>query len=117
MSIIEDSLWTFLQKDSFVLVKVIADYFDVSRVTIKKILLRELGLRKYTRRSMPHLLDEKQTNCWMLVAIGMVSAFCEREMIGFDGIATGDELWFLYHYEFRVMFATSREKVFPYVLT
>jgi hypothetical protein len=40
-----------------------------------------------------------------------------RQAYDFDGIATGNELWFCYHYKSREMFAASREKVTPFVQT
>jgi hypothetical protein len=37
----------------------------------------------------------------------MLALLREREEVEFDGLVTGDESWFIYHYEPRAMFAPA----------
>jgi histone-lysine N-methyltransferase SETMAR len=112
-----DNFRTFLEKYPFASAKIMSEHFDVSRATVKEILSRELELRKYTRRWMPHSLDDAQKNHRTPAAIEMLALLREREEVEFDGLVTGDESWFIDHSELRAMFAPAREKVPPYVQT
>jgi hypothetical protein len=117
MLMMGDSFRTFLEKHPFASAQIMSEHFDVSRATVKEILSRELGLRKYTRRWVPHLLDDAQKNHRTLAAIEMLALLRDREEVEFDGFVMGDESWFISHHEPRAMFAPAREKVPPYVRT
>jgi transposase len=117
MLMMGDSFRTFLERYPFGSAKIMSEHFDVSRATVTKILSRELRLRKYTRRWVPHLLDDAQKNHQILAAIEMLALLREREEVEFDGLVTGDQFWFIYHYEPRAIFVPAREKVPPYVRT
>jgi transposase len=117
MLMMGDSFRMFLEKYPFASAKIMSDHFDVSRATVKAILSRELRRRKSTRRWVPDLLDEAQKNHRARAAIEMLTLLREREEVEFDGLVTGDESWFIVHYEPRAMFAPAREKVPPYVRT
>jgi transposase len=53
-------LEAFMQKEPFVSAKVIAQHFLTTVPTIKDILQRELGMRKYSRSWVPHFLSPAQ---------------------------------------------------------
>jgi hypothetical protein len=53
-------LQRFLKKFPFASVRVIASHFSADRATIKSILDRELGLRKFTCRWVPHILAAEE---------------------------------------------------------
>jgi transposase len=99
MLMMGDSFRTFLEKSQFASAKIMSEHFDVSHATVKEILSRELRLHKYTRRWVPHLLDDAQKNHRTLAAIEMLALLREREEVEFDGLVTGDESWFIDHYE------------------
>jgi hypothetical protein len=81
-----------------------------------EVLSREFGLREYTRRWVPHLLDDAQKNHHH---IGNRAAWivAGTETHDFDRIPTGDESWFHYRYRPREMLTVSREKVTSFVRT
>jgi hypothetical protein len=54
------ALQRFLKKFSFANTRVMTEHFSMDRATIKSILDRELGLRKFNRRWMPHILSAEQ---------------------------------------------------------
>jgi transposase len=110
MIIIGDILSKFVARYPFASAKVISRYFRVSPSTVNKVLSRELGFRKYARGWVPHLLDGGQKNHRSASTIELLELFRRREAHDFDGIATGKESWFHYHYEPREKFALSREK-------
>jgi hypothetical protein len=64
-----------------------------------------------------HVLDDAQKNHRRASAIELLELLPGREAYAFDGIATGDESWFHYHYEPREKFAASRETVTRFVRT
>jgi hypothetical protein len=51
----------FLEKFPFASARTITMQFNVSHSTVKDILSRELGLRKFSRRCVPHQLSDSQT--------------------------------------------------------
>jgi transposase len=50
----------FMQKDSFASARVIAQHFLTTVPAIKDILQRELGMRKFSRRWVPHFFSPAQ---------------------------------------------------------
>jgi hypothetical protein len=107
MVIIGDIIQKFLARCPFVSATVMSRPFAVSHSAVKEVLSRELGFRKYTRRWVPHLLDDAQKNHWRASAIEPLELLRGRQAYDFDGIATGDGPWFHYHDELRGMFAAS----------
>jgi hypothetical protein len=53
----------FLDKFPFASANLLSRHFDISPPTVKDILHRELGLKKYTRRWATHELSEGQKKC------------------------------------------------------
>jgi hypothetical protein len=103
----------FLQKYPFASARVIAQHFLVSIPTVKEILQRELGMRKFARRWVPHFLSEAQKLARVKASKAMLDILRESETNHFEGIATGDESWFRYISPSSQMFARSREDVIP----
>jgi hypothetical protein len=80
-----------LKKFPFASARVIAGHFSVDRANIKSILVRELGLRKFTRRWAPDILSPEQklsrvTKCQGLLTI--LANLAERK---FQGTFQGPE--------------------------
>jgi hypothetical protein len=59
---ISDLLRLFLAKSSFASVKMMSPLFGRSALRVKETFVRELGVRKYTGRSIPHLLEATPKN-------------------------------------------------------
>jgi hypothetical protein len=57
---LDPALQRFLKKFSFASAQEMAGHFSADRATIKSILDRELGLRKFTGGRMPHILSAEQ---------------------------------------------------------
>lgn len=106
-------LEAFLQKYPFASARVIAKHFLTNAHTVKEILQRELGMRKYSRRWVPHSLSPDQKVARVEASIAMLRILQESERNDFDGVATGDESWFCYIYQSSEMFARSPLDVVP----
>jgi hypothetical protein len=91
----------------------IANHFLVNPHTVKEILQRELGMRKFSRRSVPHSLTSAQHVAHVDASIEMLRILQESEANDFDGVTTGDESWFQYIYLPSEMFARSQADVIP----
>jgi hypothetical protein len=107
----------FLARYSVASTKVMFYHFGMGPPTVKEVLSRELGFRKYAGRWVPHLLDDAQKRRQRASAIKLLESLRGWGAYDFDGIATGDGSWFRYHYELCQVFAGSREKVASFVQT
>jgi hypothetical protein len=117
MAIIDDILRKFPVRHPFTSAKVMRCHLIVNSSTVKEVLSRELGFRKYARRWVSHLLDEAQKSHRRKLAIELLELLRGRKAYDLDGIAAGDESWFHCHYDPHEMFAAPREKVIPVVRT
>jgi hypothetical protein len=82
----------FLEKFPFASARITAMHFNASHSTRKDIWSRALGLRKLSRRSVPHQLSglQKMFRIDTLVKLfTLLDQYCE---LPFEGIATGEEL-------------------------
>jgi transposase len=62
LTILGDSLPKFLFKYMFASAMNIASHFNINMSTVKDLLARELRLRKFTQRWVPHSLSECEKN-------------------------------------------------------
>jgi hypothetical protein len=106
-----------LSKSPFASAKEIASHFYISVSTVKDILARELGPRKFTRRSVPHFLSERQKNERVSQSRLLLDLLERQHRADFNAIATGDESGFRYVYPARIMYARSRSDVTSCVLS
>jgi hypothetical protein len=103
----------FLEEFPFANVSLIAQYFGLSKPTIKDIIERELGLRRFSRKWLPHSLSESQKADRVAMATNLLNLLREQAQFSFSQIVTGDESWFLYLYQSDHIFAASRDEVIP----
>jgi hypothetical protein len=80
---------------------------------VKEILRQELGLKKFSRRSVPDLLSDDQKKLWVDPSRKLLSLLGISAEPNFKGIATGDESLFHCSSYFDWMFAGSRESIVP----
>jgi hypothetical protein len=80
-------------------------HFSVDRAAIKSILERELGLRKFTRRWISHILPAAQKLRRVMEAQSLLAIRAYLAKKNFQGIITEDEFWFTYLIESDAMFA------------
>jgi hypothetical protein len=105
-------LEAFMQKCPFASAGVIAQHF-LTVPTIKDILQRELGMRKFSRRWVPHFLSPVQKVARVEASKTILRVLQGTESNDFEGIATGDESWFRYCYSSSIMFAPAPSEVIP----
>jgi hypothetical protein len=80
---------------------------------VKEMLRRELGLKKFSRRSVPHLLSDDQKKLLVGASRKLLSLLGIYAEPNFKGIATDDESWFQCSSYSDSMFAGSRESIVP----
>jgi transposase len=91
---LEPQLEAFMQKYSFASARVIAQHFLTTAPTVKDVLQRELGMRKFSRRSVPHFLSLAQKIAPVEASKARLRVLQDAESNNFEGIAMGDETWF-----------------------
>jgi hypothetical protein len=102
-----------MQKYPFASARVIAQHFLTTVPTIKDILQRELGMRKLSRRWMPHFLSPAQKIARVEASKTISRVLQGAESNDFEGIATSDESWFRYCYSSSTVFAQAPFEVIP----
>jgi hypothetical protein len=80
---------------------------------VKEILRRELGRKRFSRRSFPHLLSDDQKKFRVDASRKLLSLLGMYAEHNFEGITTGDEFCFQSSSYSDSMFAGSRESVVP----
>jgi hypothetical protein len=106
-------LEAFMQKHPFASARVITQHFFTTVLTIKDIPQRELGVKKFSRRWVPHFLSPAQKVAPVEASKTILRVLQDAELNGFEGIATGDESWFGYCYPSSTMFARAPSEVIP----
>jgi hypothetical protein len=84
----------FLSKEPFLSAHILAKRFAVSPHTIKEILTRDLGMRKFTRRWVTHDLSAADEAKRVVDARTLLQALRNNQNQNFSHIMTGDEIWF-----------------------
>jgi transposase len=91
MSILGLVLQKFLDRYPFSSTRVISRHFRISPSTVKEIVRRELGLKKFIRRWVPHLLSDDQKKFRVDASRKLLSLLGMYAEHNFEGIAPGDE--------------------------
>jgi hypothetical protein len=103
----------FRQDHPFASARILSRHFSVCATTAKEILVRDLGLTKFTRQQLPHTLSDPQKVTKVEASNELLQILNDLEADSFDGITTGDESWFRYPYESSVIFAKLPGDVIP----
>jgi hypothetical protein len=101
----------FMQKYPFASARVIAQHFLTTVPTVKDIHQRNLGMRQFSRRWLPHFLNPAQNVARIEVSKTILRVLQDAESNDFEGIATGDESWFRYCYPSSTIFARAPSEV------
>jgi hypothetical protein len=80
---------------------------------VKKILRRELGLKKFNRECFLHFLSDDQKMSRVDLSRKLLSILEMYAEDNSEGIVTGDEFYFQYSSCSDLMFTSSRESVVP----
>jgi histone-lysine N-methyltransferase SETMAR len=110
---ISGCLRAFLDRFPFASANMMAKHFRIARGTVTDILRRDLGLRKFTRRWVPHQLSPAQKADRVKCSRALLLRLQQLQQFDFEGITTGDESWFRYQYDSDSMFARSADMVVP----
>jgi hypothetical protein len=102
-----------MQKYPFASARVIAQHFLKTVPSIKDIFLRELGMRKFSRRWVPDFLSPAQKVARVETSKTILRVLQDAELNNFERITTGDESWFRYCYPSSTMFARAPSEVIP----
>jgi hypothetical protein len=101
----------FLQKYPLASARIIAKHFLTIASTVKEILQRELGVRKFSRHWVPHSLSDAQKVARGEAAKEMVRILQMSETNDFDGATIGGNSWFQHNRASSKIFARSAEDV------
>jgi histone-lysine N-methyltransferase SETMAR len=113
LSDLSDGIRRHLDKYPFTSAQLLAKHFSSSVPTISRILKTHLGLRKFSRRWVPHDLTDDQKRSRCAISEGLLNALKNDECAGFSHVTTGDESWFSYRYQSTHCYAKSRVDVPP----
>jgi hypothetical protein len=102
-----------MQKYPFASARIIAQHFLTTVLMIKNILQRKVGMRKFSRRWVPHFLSPAQKVAPIKALKPILRVLQDAESNGFKGIATSDDSWFGYCCPSSTMFARAPSDVIP----
>jgi hypothetical protein len=94
-----------LSDEPFPSVRVPAVRLSLTHQTIKRILVNDLGMRKFVRRWIPHDLSDPNRRERVLKANLLLEELGADERNEFANTMTGNESWFCLSYESDSMFA------------
>jgi hypothetical protein len=103
----------FLEKFPFASARIITVHFNGSHFIVKDILLRELGLQKFSRRWVPCRLSDAQKKCCVGTSVGLFALLDQNSELQFEGIATGNKSCICCLIESDSMLVHRRENVIP----
>jgi hypothetical protein len=92
--------------EPFLSARVLTVRLSSTHQTIKRVLVSDLGIRKFVRRWIPHDLSEASRRKRVLKANLLLEELRADEWNEFASTMTGDEDWFCFSYESHSMFAT-----------
>ena len=100
-----------LRKQPFISARLIAKQLSVTPNTVLKVLSEDMGLRRFTRKWVPHDLTEEQKLKRVDMSKSILKILEKAEKKNFINIMTGDESWFYFNYQSSHMYAASRDEV------
>jgi hypothetical protein len=107
------AIMSLLSDEPFLSTRVLAVRLSSTHQTIKRVLVSDLGTRKFGRRWIPHDLSEANRREGALKANLLLEELRADEGNEFANTMTGDESWFFLSYESDSMFASTRDEVIP----
>jgi hypothetical protein len=100
------AIMNLLSDEPFLSARILAVRLSSTHQTIKRVLLSDLGIRKFVRRWISHDLSEANRRERVLKANLLLEELRADEGNEFANTMTGDESWFCLSYESDSMFAT-----------
>jgi hypothetical protein len=102
---------SLLSDEPFLSARVLAVQLSSTHQTIKRVLINDLGMRKFVRRWILHDLSKVNRRERVLKANLLLEELRADEGNEFANTKTGDENWFFHSYESDSMFARTRDEV------
>jgi hypothetical protein len=100
------AIMSSLSDEPFLSARVLKVRLSPTHQKIKRVLVSDLGMRKFVRRWMPHDLSEANQRKRVLKANLLLEELRADKGNKFANTMTGDESWFCLSYESDSMFAT-----------
>jgi hypothetical protein len=107
------AIMSLLSDEPFLSARVLAVRLSSTYQAIKRVLVRDRGMRKFVRRWMPHDLNEANQRERVLKANLPLEELRADEGNEFVNTMTGDESRFFLSYESDSMFARTRDEMIP----
>jgi hypothetical protein len=104
---------SLLSDEPFLSVRLLAVQLSSTHQTIKRVLVSDLGMRKFVKRWIPHDLSQANRRERVLKENLLLEELRADEGNEFANTITGDESWFFLTYESDSMFAHTRDEVVP----
>jgi hypothetical protein len=103
---LSSAIMSLLSDEPFLSARVLAVRLSSTHQTIERVLVSDLGMRKFVKRWIPHDLSEANRRERVLKANLLLEELPADEGNEFAKTMTGDESWFFLSYESDSMFAT-----------
>jgi hypothetical protein len=103
---ISGAIMNLLSDEPFLSARVLAVRLSSTHQIIKRVLVSDLGMRKFVRQWIPHDLSEANRRERVLKINVLLEELGADEGNEFANTMTGDESWFFLSYESDSMFAT-----------
>jgi hypothetical protein len=100
------AIMSLLSDEPFLSARILAVRLSSTHQTIKRVLVSDLGMRKFVRRWIPPDLSEMNRREQVLKTSLLLEELRADERNEFANTMTGDESWFFLGYESDSMFAT-----------
>jgi hypothetical protein len=107
------AIMSLMSDEPFLSARVLAVRLLSTHQTIKRVLVSDLGMRKFVRRSIPHDLSEANRRERVLKVNVLLEELRADEGNEFANTMTGDESRFFLSSESDSMFARTRDEAIP----
>jgi hypothetical protein len=115
ISDLKEVISQMLGDEPYLSARILAKRLASNAHTIKTILARDLGMRKFTRRWVPHEVNSANKVQRVTKSKTLLTALLADAGENFKHVMTGDESWFYYSYQSPAMFARDRSEIVPRV--
>ena len=100
-----------LHTSPFSSVRTIADSMGIPASTVYFHLVEKIGFKNYFLRWVPHMLTEELRQKRVELAQQLLELLERQRRVKFRDIVTGDESWFLQHYDHERIWSVSADEV------
>jgi hypothetical protein len=106
----EAEILSILRRSPFSSVRTIVDSLGIPASTGYFHLVEKIRFKNYLLRWVPHLLTDELRLKQVKLARQLLELLEDQRIVGFSDIVTGDESWFLQHYDHERMWCVSADE-------